>query len=398
MLDDHTLVIPDRPGNNRLDTMRNILVQNDVGLFFVRHRDAEPRRGAPRRCGRQRQAAAPLVIVVKVHWAFIHCGKALNRSRLWQDDYRADPRAWALARGTLENSDTCSIPLRVAAQDGGRLKWTPSRQAVPDRGRWRRRILGVFVRMTAPRRVCVPVRTGDAIPVSGRSAIRLIRRTRQATGMERILEATVAILSILGALLIGAASPGPSFVLVARTSIALSRRDGLAAALGMGIGGVIFGALALLGLNALLTQVAWLYAGLKIAGGLYLLYLAVAIWRGADKPIVVPKTATGETATGTARSFYYALATQLSNPKTAIVYGSIFAALLPASLPRWMLVTLPLCILLVETCWYMVVALAFSSDRPRAAYLRFKTWIDRLAACVMGALGLRLIVETVRYG
>src|SRR5690349_7693268 len=140
--------------------------------------------------------------------------------------------------------------------------------------------------------------------------------------MERVLEATLAILSILGALLIGAASPGPSFVLVARTSIALSRRDGLAAALGMGIGGVIFGALALLGLNALLTQVAWLYAGLKIAGGLYLLYLAVAIWRGADKPIVVPKTAAGETATGAARSFYYALATQLSNPKTAGVYGS----------------------------------------------------------------------------
>jgi threonine/homoserine/homoserine lactone efflux protein len=103
--------------------------------------------------------------------------------------------------------------------------------------------------------------------------------------MERILEATVAILSILGTLLIGAISPGPSFVLVARTAVAASRRDGLAAALGMGVGGVVFGGLALLGLSAVLTQVPWLYAGFKLLGGLYLAYLAVRLWRGAARPI-----------------------------------------------------------------------------------------------------------------
>lgn len=126
VLDDHTLVIPDRPGNNRIDTMHNILVQNEVGLFFVIPGITESLRikgtatlsrdEALRAAAVDNGKQPPLVIVVKVHWAFIHCGKALNRSRLWQDDYRADPRAWALARGTLENSDTCSIPLRVAAQ------------------------------------------------------------------------------------------------------------------------------------------------------------------------------------------------------------------------------------------------------------------------------------------
>ena len=52
------------------------------------------------------------------------------------------------------------------------------------------------------------------------------------------MQAAIILSGILGALLIGAISPGPSFVLVARTSIALSRRDGLAAALGMGLGSV----------------------------------------------------------------------------------------------------------------------------------------------------------------
>lgn len=60
------------------------------------------------------------------------------------------------------------------------------------------------------------------------------------------METLIALFGILGALLIGAINPGPSFVLVARTAIAVSRRDGLATALGMGIGALIFGSLTLL--------------------------------------------------------------------------------------------------------------------------------------------------------
>ena len=204
----------------------------------------------------------------------------------------------------------------------------------------------------------------------------------------------LALSSILGALAIGAISPGPSFVLVARTSIAVSRRAGLAAALGMGVGGVAFATLALLGLHALLTQVGWLYPALKIAGGLYLVHLAVRIWRAAPEPIRVPDGAAE--ANGALRSFRIGLATQISNPKTAIVYGSIFAALLPASPPAWILLALPPAVFLVETGWYAVVAVAFSAGRPRTAYLRSKAWIDRLAASVIGALGIRLVVEAAK--
>ena len=139
----------------------------------------------------------------------------------------------------------------------------------------------------------------------------------------------------------------------------------------------------------------WLYAGLKLAGGLYLLHLALRIWRGAAGPVTVPATADGRPA-GLLRSFSIALATQLSNPKTAIVYGSIFAALLPADPPGWLLLALPPAVFVIEAGWYAAVALAFSAGRPRAAYLRSKAWIDRVAASVVGALGLRLAAEAAR--
>src|SRR3954471_8325601 len=97
----------------------------------------------------------------------------------------------------------------------------------------------------------------------------------------------VAAFAILGAILLGAISPGPSFVLVARTAIAVSRRDALATALGMGIGGLVFASAALLGLHVVLTNVPWAYFTIKIAGATYLLYLAVCLWKGARDPIAV---------------------------------------------------------------------------------------------------------------
>lgn len=209
------------------------------------------------------------------------------------------------------------------------------------------------------------------------------------------MDAFFALAAILGALLIGAISPGPSFVLVARISVARSRRDGLAAALAMGVGGVILGGLALLGLRTLLMQAGWLYLALKVVGGLYLLYLGVRLWRGASEPIAIAPTG-DVVGSRPGRSFVVALATQVSNPKAAVIYGSIFAALLPVHPPLWMFLALPPLILLVESGWYVVVALAFSSARPREAYLRSKRWIDRLTGSVMGALGVRLIVDSGR--
>lgn len=214
-----------------------------------------------------------------------------------------------------------------------------------------------------------------------------------------MVSATV-LLGILGALLLGAMSPGPSFVLVVRTSIAAGRADGVAAAFGMGVGGALFGVLALLGLGALLAQVAWLHDALRILGGAYLVHLGVRIWRGAPVPLDVAAAGPdgsaaggGRGGRGPLRSFATGLLTQVSNPKTAVVYGGIFAALLPAAPPAWMVAALPPLVFLIETGWYALVALAFSSDRPRALYLGSKTWVDRAAGTVLGALGARLVLE-----
>jgi threonine/homoserine/homoserine lactone efflux protein len=209
------------------------------------------------------------------------------------------------------------------------------------------------------------------------------------------MDPVLALLSILGTLAVGAMSPGPSFVVVVRASAGFSRRDGLAAALGMGCGGLVFAGLALAGLQALLMKVEWLYLVLKMAGGAYLMYLGCRIWGGAKMPLATTD-GTHAAGGGWRKSFAIGFATQISNPKTAIWYASVFAAFLPNPIPGWMFWALLPAIFALEAGWYAIVALAFSAARPRAIYLGAKLWIDRVAGGIVGILGGRLILEALR--
>ncbi|MGJ7525895.1 LysE family translocator [Variovorax sp. GB1P17] len=215
------------------------------------------------------------------------------------------------------------------------------------------------------------------------------------------MDNTLSLLGIAGAMAVGAMSPGPSFVMVARTAVA-SRRDGLAAALGMGAGGLAFSIAAMAGLQAAFLAVPGLYLAIKGLGGAYLIYLGIRIWRGARQPLDVAPQDAGTTSPRQqgrgGRTFLLGLATQVSNPKTAVVYASIFAAFLPREVPLVLALAVPVVIFCIETGWYTIVALALSSAAPRSAYLRYKTWIDRAAGGVMGALGLRLVWSAVRGG
>lgn len=96
ILDDSTIAIPDRPGNNRLDTLENIITNPAVGLLFLIPGMNETLRvnGEARitvdATLRERLAVdgkPPLsVVVVTVKAAYMHCAKAFMRSQLWRHE------------------------------------------------------------------------------------------------------------------------------------------------------------------------------------------------------------------------------------------------------------------------------------------------------------------------
>ncbi len=194
------------------------------------------------------------------------------------------------------------------------------------------------------------------------------------------------LVSIGAIQLLAVISPGPSFLITARTAVAQSRTDGLKVALGLGAGTVIWSAAALLGLNAVFHAVPVLFMGMKIAGALFLLYIAWMIFRHAAVPLKIEGQ--GERL---ANPFLKGFLTQISNPKVAVFFGSIFIAMLPAEVPLWMTLALIVIVSFNEVWWYSVVALFFGSGPVRNFYIGAKAWIDRITGLFLGALGLRLL-------
>jgi len=113
--DERTLLLPDSPGNNRLDSMTNILASGRIGLLFMipgvdetlrvngRARLADEAERLAHFAGAAR--APKLVIEVAVEEAYLHCAKALMRSRLWAPESRRE-RSVLPSMGQMLNDQT----------------------------------------------------------------------------------------------------------------------------------------------------------------------------------------------------------------------------------------------------------------------------------------------------
>lgn len=201
-----------------------------------------------------------------------------------------------------------------------------------------------------------------------------------------------SLIAIAAVLIMGVMSPGPSFIYVARTAVVQSRVHGLMTALGTGAGAAIFSIMAMLGLQKVLNAVPELFIGLKIAGGAYLIWMGIKIFRGARQPMAIALD--GERAVSLWNAFRNGLLTQLSNPKTAIVFASIFTALLPSHIPTAFYYIVPVLSFMIDAGWYSLVAFLLSAERPRRVYLRIKGAVDRTSATILGILGCKLIVTS----
>ena len=206
------------------------------------------------------------------------------------------------------------------------------------------------------------------------------------------MEILVALLGLAVVHLLAVASPGPSTVLVVQTAAVSGRRGGLVTAFAMMLGALAWAMAALWGLQALFAKFAWLYVFFRVAGGLYLIYLAVMLWRHARDPL--PEMSTSDAARGNGRQiFVRALLLQLSNPKIMVFFGSIFLSVLPQDMPGWMEGAVLALVAFNEFTWFALLALLFSGGTARAFYRRAKFWLDRIMGGALALLGLRLALS-----
>ncbi|MBA4489505.1 LysE family transporter [Paracoccus sp. S1E-3] len=183
-------------------------------------------------------------------------------------------------------------------------------------------------------------------------------------------------------------SPGPAIIAAIQTAFSRGREVALPFGMGLALGASLWGLFALAGLAVIFKLHPGLYRGVKILGGIYLLWMSWGLWRAATLPL--PEAA--EKRFG--RGFWGGVALNLSNPKPALFYSALLLSLFPGPLSLARQASIYLTALSTELFWYAVVTIGMSTAAMRRRYFGAKFWIDRAAAVALFALGILLIVKS----
>ena len=186
-------------------------------------------------------------------------------------------------------------------------------------------------------------------------------------------------------------TPGANVLLVSHLSASGRTRTAALAAIGVTAGAAIWSSAAVLGVNALFVAFPTLRLLLQVIGALYLLYIASRLWRSsASSPLTQPP------APSAAAAFRLGLLTNLSNPKSALFFGSVFSTALPAHPSSTLLAVAVALVVANALCWHLLLAYLFSRKAIRLGYAHSAGCFARLASVIVGALGLSLLVASLR--
>jgi len=189
-------------------------------------------------------------------------------------------------------------------------------------------------------------------------------------------------LTLLAAIL----SPGPAMLYFIRTTLASGRMAGLYTVWGLGVMAATWTALAFLGLDAIFAVFPWAFIALKTIDALYLIWIAYQTWAHARAPM-------GDAPTPPMRAFLGGVLVNMSNPKSVLFAGAVIMVIFPQGMAFADKTIVVLNHLVIELIVGSALVLAFSTKHVSAGYLRAKPILDRIAASVLGFLGLKLLLS-----
>lgn len=189
-------------------------------------------------------------------------------------------------------------------------------------------------------------------------------------------------------------TPGVDTAMVLRAATIEGRRPAILAALGIGVGCLVWGAAVALGLGALLRASELAYGAVKLAGAAYL------VWLGAGL-LLRPRNALSEDspagASGRRDAFWRGLLTNLLNPKVGVFYVTFLPQFVPRGAPVALTTFLLVCVhVVLGLAWF---AALIAATRPLGQFLRRPRAVrvlDRLTGAIFVGFGIRLALSSAR--
>lgn len=201
-------------------------------------------------------------------------------------------------------------------------------------------------------------------------------------------------LSVAAIWAIACITPGPNTLLVIRYCLTTPRKVAITAASGTVTGTFLWGLAGWLGINVLFQAAPFAYLALKIAGGLYLVWLGVKVFLDLRKKgSMRAEIASTRVEIPLKVAYRMGLATNLANPKSALFVASLFAATMPAGTPFYLGLAAIAEMMAISTLYYTCLISLITHPAVAAGYLKAKRKIDVGVATVFIGFGTKLLLS-----
>ena len=189
-------------------------------------------------------------------------------------------------------------------------------------------------------------------------------------------------LLLIGVCALGAMTPGASLAVVTRHTLRGSARAGVGAGLAHAAGIGVYAVATVAGLAVVLRGFPQLEIAIRLAGSLFLLWLALGSWRAAARPAPEPDAQAG--ANAVRDGFLIAFL----NPKVALFFLALFSQFVSAEMAMAARVQVAATAVVIDAAWYSLVALLLARGPMLAALRRHHDKVERTTAGVLALIAV----------
>jgi threonine/homoserine/homoserine lactone efflux protein len=195
---------------------------------------------------------------------------------------------------------------------------------------------------------------------------------------------SLAVLCLLGAM-----TPGQSFIVILKHSTAGGRLNGLVASIGHGFGVMLYAIATVIGLALVIKQTPWLFDAIRYSGAAFLVWLA---YKALTSNPQNASLSVAQISVTLKQSFYEGLMISFLNPKLAIFFLALFSQFLNDAAGWQHNIIMVATVSGIDTLWYCVVALVLSHSTMLAKLRNNIGIIEKCSGIVLLAVALRVVM------
>jgi threonine/homoserine/homoserine lactone efflux protein len=205
---------------------------------------------------------------------------------------------------------------------------------------------------------------------------------------------TVAIAHFLALL-----SPGPDFVLVVKSAIKNNGKSAIGVALGIASANAVYIGLCLVGVGSILAASVPIMIGLKIIGGLFLIFLAVQALRARKSSYnnldIADSADSNSIKTGFLKKFITGFMSGILNPKNLLFYLSLFTVVLTPEVGFAFKLGLGVWMTVIVFLWDLSIIFILSTGKVRSKFTKVAYYIDKATGVLLGLIGFAIVKSVI---